>query len=109
MVEPLLSVKDLVRRFGGILATDNVSLDVAQGELHAVIGPNGAGKTTLISQLTGHLAPDAGSIFLGGRASSLEVAVASFLQGLTCKSTEYGARLDTVEARSFLGQFVTLP
>jgi branched-chain amino acid transport system ATP-binding protein len=67
VVEPLLRIKDLVRRFGGILATDNVSLDVAQGELHAIIGPNGAGKTTLISQLTGHLAPNAGSIFLGGR------------------------------------------
>jgi branched-chain amino acid transport system ATP-binding protein len=62
----LLRVKDLVRRFGGITATDHVSLDVAQGELHAIIGPNGAGKTTLISQLTGHLMPDSGSIFLGG-------------------------------------------
>ena len=67
MSEPLLRVQDLVRRFGGIVATDHVSLDVAQGELHAIIGPNGAGKTTLISQLTGHLVPDAGSIFLGGR------------------------------------------
>ena len=67
MTEPLLRVKDLVRRFGGIVATDHVSLDVSQGELHAVIGPNGAGKTTLISQLTGHLAPNAGSISLAGR------------------------------------------
>ena len=67
MVDPLLRVDALVRRFGGILATDHVSLDVARGELHAIIGPNGAGKTTLISQLTGHLAPHAGSIFLGGR------------------------------------------
>ena len=67
MVEPLLAVKGLVRRFGGIIATDHVSLDVAQGELHAIIGPNGAGKTTLISQLTGHLAPDAGSVSLAGR------------------------------------------
>ena len=66
MAEPLLRVKDLVRRFGGITATDHVTLDVAQGELHAIIGPNGAGKTTLISQLTGHLMPDSGSIFLGG-------------------------------------------
>jgi branched-chain amino acid transport system ATP-binding protein len=62
----LLRVQDLVRRFGGIIATDHVTLDVAQGELHAIIGPNGAGKTTLISQLTGHLMPDSGSIFLGG-------------------------------------------
>jgi len=68
VAEPLLRVKDLVRRFGGITATDRVSLDVAEGELHAIIGPNGAGKTTLISQLTGHLTPHSGSIFLAGRA-----------------------------------------
>ncbi len=67
MADPLLRVENLVRRFGGILATDNVSLDVAKGELHAIIGPNGAGKTTLISQLTGHLAPDSGAVSLAGR------------------------------------------
>jgi branched-chain amino acid transport system ATP-binding protein len=67
VAEPLLRVENLVRRFGGVVATDNISLDVAQGELHAIIGPNGAGKTTLISQLTGHLAPHAGSISLAGR------------------------------------------
>jgi branched-chain amino acid transport system ATP-binding protein len=66
----LLRVEDLVRRFGGITATDHVSLEVARGELHAIIGPNGAGKTTLISQLTGHLTPDSGSIYLGGRGIS---------------------------------------
>jgi len=67
VADALLRVERLVRRFGGILATDHVSLDVAEGELHAIIGPNGAGKTTLISQLTGHLAPHSGTIFLGGR------------------------------------------
>jgi branched-chain amino acid transport system ATP-binding protein len=67
VAEPLLRVENLVRRFGGIVATDNVSLDVASGELHAIIGPNGAGKTTLISQLTGQRLPDAGSIYLAGQ------------------------------------------
>jgi branched-chain amino acid transport system ATP-binding protein len=67
VADPLLRVENLVRRFGGILATDHVTLDVASGELHAIIGPNGAGKTTLISQLTGHLAPDSGAVSLGGR------------------------------------------
>jgi branched-chain amino acid transport system ATP-binding protein len=67
VAEPLLRVENLVRRFGGIVATDNVSLEVAKGELHAIIGPNGAGKTTLISQLTGQLLPDAGAIRLAGR------------------------------------------
>jgi branched-chain amino acid transport system ATP-binding protein len=60
--DPLLRVENLVRRFGGIVATDNLSLDVARGELHAIIGPNGAGKTTLISQLTGQLLPNSGTI-----------------------------------------------
>ncbi len=67
MAEPLLRVEKLVQRFGGIVATDHVSLDVAKGELHAIIGPNGAGKTTLISQLTGQLLPHSGTIRLAGR------------------------------------------
>jgi branched-chain amino acid transport system ATP-binding protein len=66
VADPLLCVEKLVRRFGGIVATDNVSLDVARGELHAIIGPNGAGKTTLISQLTGQLLPHSGAIYLAG-------------------------------------------
>jgi branched-chain amino acid transport system ATP-binding protein len=67
VADPLLRVDSLVRRFGGILATDNLSLEVPRGELHAIIGPNGAGKTTLISQLTGQLTPNSGSIHFAGR------------------------------------------
>ena len=67
MADPLLRVQHLVRRFGGITATDNLSLDVMPGELHAIIGPNGAGKTTLISQLTGQLMPNSGAIHFAGR------------------------------------------
>ena len=64
---PLLEVRDLSKRFGGITATDRVDLDVREGEIHAVIGPNGAGKTTLIAQLAGMLAPDSGRIHFAGR------------------------------------------
>lgn len=67
MTEPLLRVENLVRRFGGVVATDTVSLEVASGELHAIIGPNGAGKTTLISQLTGQLSPHSGAIYFAGQ------------------------------------------
>jgi len=67
VADPLLRVERLVRRFGGILATDHLSLDVISGELHAIIGPNGAGKTTLISQLTGQLLPNSGSIHFAGQ------------------------------------------
>jgi branched-chain amino acid transport system ATP-binding protein len=66
MAEPLLEAKGLLKRFGGIVATDNLDLAVHPGEIHAVIGPNGAGKTTLIAQLSGELRSDAGSIRFAG-------------------------------------------
>ena len=67
MNTPLLSTDRLVKRFGGLLATDTVSIEVLPGEVHALIGPNGAGKTTLVSQLTGNIRPDAGTIRFAGR------------------------------------------
>nr|WP_211104963.1 ABC transporter ATP-binding protein [Azospirillum formosense] len=63
----MLSTNGLVKRFGGLAATDGLSLSVAEGELHALIGPNGAGKTTLIGQLSGELTPDSGTILFDGR------------------------------------------
>jgi len=62
MAETLLAVRGLSKRFGGLLASDAIDLDVARGETHAIIGPNGAGKTTFIGQLAGDLRPDSGSI-----------------------------------------------
>jgi branched-chain amino acid transport system ATP-binding protein len=62
----LLDVRNLDKHFGGIVATDDVSLQLHAGEIHALIGPNGAGKTTLVSQLAGQLASDAGTIFFDG-------------------------------------------
>lgn len=61
----LLRVQSLAKRFGGIVATDDLSLSIPEGELHAVIGPNGAGKTTLIAQLSGLLVTDSGRIYFG--------------------------------------------
>lgn len=66
MSQPLLSVRGLRKRFGGLIATDSVALDVVEGEIHALIGPNGAGKTTLLTQLFGELSHDAGEIRLEG-------------------------------------------
>jgi branched-chain amino acid transport system ATP-binding protein len=66
MSEALLSTQGLMKRFGGLVATDHVSIDVLPGEIHALIGPNGAGKTTLVGQLTGNLRPDAGTIHFAG-------------------------------------------
>jgi branched-chain amino acid transport system ATP-binding protein len=63
---PILQVEHLQKRFGGLVVTDDVSLSVTTGVLHAVIGPNGAGKTTLINQLAGALRPDSGTIRFAG-------------------------------------------
>ena len=67
MTEPLLRLDKVSKSFGGLVVTDDLSLDIMPGELHAVIGPNGAGKTTLINQISGLLRPDAGSIVFAGR------------------------------------------
>jgi branched-chain amino acid transport system ATP-binding protein len=66
VAEPVLRIENLTKNFGGLRVTDDVTLDVLPGELHAVIGPNGAGKTTLINQISGLLAPDAGKIVFAG-------------------------------------------
>ena len=68
MTQPLLRVSRLFKRFGGVNATDDLSLDVRAGEIHALIGPNGAGKTTFIGQLMGEVAPDSGDIHFDGHA-----------------------------------------
>src|SRR5437762_3904174 len=67
MPEPLLAIEGLTKRFGGIVASDDITLAIPPGELHAIIGPNGAGKTTLIGQLTGELSSHAGRIRFGGQ------------------------------------------
>ena len=77
-----LQTQALVKRYGGLLATDNVSLSLAIGELHAIIGPNGAGKTTLIGQLGGELQPDSGDVFLQGACVTALPAAERALLGL---------------------------
>ncbi len=66
MTEALLKVENLRKSFGGVLATDNLSLAVETGQIHAVIGPNGAGKTTMIAQLAGALSSDSGRVLFDG-------------------------------------------
>jgi branched-chain amino acid transport system ATP-binding protein len=63
----VLELRHVSKRFGGVVATDDVTLDVTQGEVHALIGPNGAGKTTLIGQISGSLSSNTGTIFFDGR------------------------------------------
>ena len=82
MAEPILSVQGLQKHFGGIRATDDLNLDLTEGEIHAVIGPNGAGKTTLIAQLSGMLAPDRGMVRFDGQDITKFTAPARVQAGL---------------------------
>jgi branched-chain amino acid transport system ATP-binding protein len=66
VADALLEIEELTKRFGGIIASDSISLGVPKGELHAIIGPNGAGKTTLINQISGIIPPDGGRIVFAG-------------------------------------------
>lgn len=70
------------KSFGGLTATDNLSIAATRGEIHAVIGPNGAGKTTLVHLLSGLLKPDAGEIMFEGRDITRLSAPARVNQGL---------------------------
>jgi branched-chain amino acid transport system ATP-binding protein len=75
MAEAVLSVQNLSKSFGALKATDDVTIEVRQGEVHALIGPNGAGKSTLIKQICGDLQCDAGAVRLEGRdLAGLDVA-----------------------------------
>ena len=67
MAEPILRLRNVVKRFGGLVAVDDVSFDVAEGEVFALIGPNGAGKTTLFNCVTGLFPPTEGEVIFEGR------------------------------------------
>jgi branched-chain amino acid transport system ATP-binding protein len=82
VADALLRIEGLTKRFGGVVASDDVVLDVLPGELHAIIGPNGAGKTTLIGQLAGEIAPNSGRIHFDGRDVTAMPAPSRSMLGL---------------------------
>jgi branched-chain amino acid transport system ATP-binding protein len=82
MNDAVLRIQNLDKRFGALHATNDVSIDVLPGEIHALIGPNGAGKSTLIAQIAGTLAPDSGSLWLDGKQLDQLSVAARARQGL---------------------------
>lgn len=67
MTDPVLDIRNITKAFGGLKASDDISLTLRPGEIHALIGPNGAGKSTLIKQIAGNITPDSGQVFFGGQ------------------------------------------
>jgi branched-chain amino acid transport system ATP-binding protein len=78
----MLELRAVSKRFGGVVATDDITLDVVRGEVHALIGPNGAGKTTLIGQISGVLATETGRILFNGADITRAPAHARVAAGL---------------------------
>jgi ABC-type branched-subunit amino acid transport system ATPase component len=102
MTAPLLDVRGLRKRFGGVVATDGVDLQVRSGEIHALIGPNGAGKTTLVAQLAGQLKSDAGSVHFDGHEITRLVAHQRARRGLV-RSFQITRLLKSLTVRGNLG------
>jgi ABC-type branched-subunit amino acid transport system ATPase component len=96
---PLVEARDLTKRFGGIVAVENLDFAVAPGELVGLIGPNGSGKTTTINMLTGHLPPGGGEVFVHGRrANGLAASDFATLRiGRTFQITQLFSRMTVLE------------
>ena len=81
-VQPIVQVKDLYKRFGGLVAVDHVSLDIHPGEVIGLLGDNGAGKSTLIKMISGAYKPDGGQILLDGQAVSFSTPLEARRRGI---------------------------
>ena len=80
--DKLLSVKNIVKTYPGVIAINNFSMDVMEGEVHALIGENGAGKSTLIKTLSGAITPDSGTIEINGKTFESMTPALSKKQGI---------------------------
>ena len=82
MTDPILDVRNISKSFGALKASDNISLTLVPGEIHALIGPNGAGKSTLIQQIAGGLKADSGEVWFDGEEITHKTTVARARLGL---------------------------
>lgn len=105
MSEPVLSVRHLVKRFGGLTAVDDVSFDIAPGEVVALLGDNGAGKSTLIKCVSGVYQADGGQIWFAGKPQSFSSSIAARDEGIETiyQDLALAQNLD-VPANIFLGR-----
>jgi ABC-type sugar transport system ATPase subunit len=103
--EPVLSIRNLVKRFGGLTAVDNVTLDIAPGEVVALLGDNGAGKSTLIKCVSGVYQPDGGEIWFAGKPQLFSSPIAARDEGIETiyQDLALAQNLD-VPANIFLGR-----
>src|SRR5690348_6638205 len=80
--QPLVSVRHLTKRYGGVVALADMNIDVARGTIHAVVGENGAGKSTLMKVLSGSVRPDSGTIVFDGETVVIDSPNAAHKKGI---------------------------
>jgi ABC-type sugar transport system ATPase subunit len=104
-LEPLLEVRNITKRFPGVLALDDVSLKFIPGEVHAVVGENGAGKSTLMKIASGAYIPDSGTIYLSGQKVSFSHPQEAQMKGISIIYQEFNLLPErTVAHNIFLGR-----
>src|SRR5512143_669618 len=102
---PSMEVQHISKRFPGVVALDDVSLQFFPGEIHAIVGENGAGKSTLMKIMSGAYTPDTGTIYLGGEKVSFEHPVEAQLKGISIIYQEFNLLPErTVAHNIFLGR-----
>ena len=105
----VLQTQKLTKRYNGLTAVDNLTLDVHQGEIFGLLGPNGAGKTTSIHMMCGLLAPDAGQVFIQGKAiDSGDVNVRARV-GVCPQQAIFWEKLTCREQLEFIGEMYNVP
>jgi ABC-2 type transport system ATP-binding protein len=105
----VVQTKNLTKRYNGLTAVDNLTIDVHQGEIFGLLGPNGAGKTTSIHMMCGLLAPDAGTVLIQGRAvHGGDVDVRSRV-GVCPQQAIFWEKLSCIEQLEFIGEMYNVP
>ena len=102
MTEPILSIRNLTKRFGGLVAINHVSWNVYPGEVVALLGDNGAGKSTLIKCVSGVYQPDEGEIYFGGKLSHFARPMDARREGIETIYQDLGARQQSRRQRQYL-------
>jgi ABC-2 type transport system ATP-binding protein len=109
MPEITLQIQNLTKRYNGLTAVDNLTLEVRQGEIFGLLGPNGAGKTTSINMMCGLLAPDEGKVFIQGKAVHGGDVEVRTRVGVCPQIAIFWEKLTCIEQLEFIGEMYNVP
>jgi ABC-2 type transport system ATP-binding protein len=109
MDEPIVAVEGLVKRYGDVVAVDDISFDIRQGEIFGLLGPNGAGKTTTINVLCTYTEPTAGQVAVVGHSVSAEPEAVKRAIGVVPQDISLYPDLNAVENLRFFGRMYDVP